>query len=219
MGSETTLPYSLLLRRFNNTLADPVTWWCRCLYDLLASENPRKSAQLCPPKGRQNALLLSLMLQMPDESDRRKQTKGSSNCESGEKSGFAAAAAAATQANTLLSTNRRSLLSPSTLLTTHSLPHTPPSVHTHPLCQHTGNIETTQMGVVRGNDEMREQKRGCERERTMIERWMREDGWVVQQPRSEDSFQLLVRISQTFPELSKKVFKEVLQSRFKRSEI
>ena len=25
MGSETTLPYSLLLRRFNNTLADPVT--------------------------------------------------------------------------------------------------------------------------------------------------------------------------------------------------
>ena len=139
------------------------------MYDLLASENPRKSAQLCPPKGRQNALLLSLMLQMPDESDRRKQTKGSSNCESGEKSGFAAAAAAATQTNTLLSTNRRSLLSPSTLLTTHSLPHTPPSVHTHPLCQHTGNIETTQMGVVRGNDEMREQKRGCERERRMKE--------------------------------------------------
>ena len=66
MGSETTLPYSLLLRRFNNTLADPVTWWCRCLYDLLASKIPRKSAQQCYNITKSyeitNACLLSLML-------------------------------------------------------------------------------------------------------------------------------------------------------------
>ena len=34
MGSETTLPYAWLLWRFKNTLANPVTWCCRCLYDM-----------------------------------------------------------------------------------------------------------------------------------------------------------------------------------------
>ena len=45
MGSETTLPYAWLLWRFKNTLANPVTWCCRCLYDMLRKVNFAKSAQ------------------------------------------------------------------------------------------------------------------------------------------------------------------------------
>ena len=97
------------------------------------------------------------MLQMPDESNQRKQTKGSSNCESGEKSVY----------------------------------HT---THKQPASQLTKQRKCVISGV-------QQLKRESESE------------WSVY------SFQLLVRISQTFPELSKKVFKEVLQLRFKRSEI
>ena len=60
MGSETTLPYAWLLWRFNNTLANPVTWCCRCLYDTLRNRGIAKSAQrimLISHKGLTNCVL------------------------------------------------------------------------------------------------------------------------------------------------------------------
>ena len=68
MGSETTLPYAWLLWRFKNTLANPVTWCCRCLYDMLRKVNFAKSAQRnCKNVLRTiilRACILSLMLQL-----------------------------------------------------------------------------------------------------------------------------------------------------------
>ena len=59
MGSETTPPYAWLLWRFKKTLANPVTWCCRCLYDMLARELQVCSATI--PEGLLSAFLLSIM--------------------------------------------------------------------------------------------------------------------------------------------------------------
>ena len=65
MGSETTPPYAWLLWRFKNTLANPVTWCCRCLYDLLRKVTFAKSAQRCTtPERIARAYLLSFMLRL-----------------------------------------------------------------------------------------------------------------------------------------------------------
>ena len=59
MGSETTPPYAWLLWRFKKTLANPVTWCCRCLYDMLARKLQVCSATIS--KRLLSAFLLSIM--------------------------------------------------------------------------------------------------------------------------------------------------------------
>lgn len=75
MGSETTPPYAWLLWRFKKTLANPVTWCCRCLYDMLA-----RKLQVCSATTSErllSAFLLSIMRLKCDLQNKYTQTNKS----------------------------------------------------------------------------------------------------------------------------------------------